>query len=108
MPLAAAALVAIPTAVVLDANRLPTFAIAWSAAAVGLLHYEWVHLLIHTRHRCRTRYYAALERHHRLHHYRNEHFWLGVTARSGDRLFRTMPDRREVELSATARSLDGV
>lgn len=100
-----AALFAVPTAVLLDANRLATFATAWSAAAIGLLHYEWVHLLVHTRYRCRSRYYAALERHHRLHHYRNEHYWLGVTARSGDRLFRTMPERRQVELSATARSL---
>ncbi len=99
------ALFAIPTAVLLDADQLATFATAWSAAAVGLLHYEWVHLLVHTRYRCRTRYYGALERHHRLHHYRNEHYWLGVTSRNGDRLFQTMPDRREVELSATARNL---
>lgn len=100
-----AVLFAIPTALLLDADRLATFVTAWTAAAVGLLHYEWVHLLAHTRYRCRTRYYGALERHHRLHHYRNEHYWLGVTSRNGDRLFQTMPDRREVELSATARNL---
>lgn len=102
---ALAALFALPIAALFDADRLATFATTWAAAAIGLLHYEWVHLLVHTRYRCRMRYYAALERHHRLHHYRNERHWLGVTSRSGDRLFRTMPKRHEVALSTTARNL---
>jgi hypothetical protein len=74
-------------------------------AAFGLAHYEWVHLLIHTRYRCRTRYYRRLAANHRRHHYRNERFWLGVTTNSGDRLFGTMP-RSQVPISATARTLD--
>jgi len=102
---ALAAVFAVPAAALFDASFLATFATAWAAAAVGLLHYEWTHLLVHTRYRCRTRRYQALERHHRLHHYRSEHYWLGVTSRSGDRLLRTMPDRGGVELSATARTL---
>lgn len=102
---AIAGAVAVPIAGLLDANVALTFLTAWAFTALGLLHYEWTHLLVHTRYRCRTRYYRALERHHRLHHYRNEHYWLGVTARSGDRLLRTMPDRGKVELSATARNL---
>lgn len=85
---------------------LGPFLTAWALAALGLLHYEWVHLLVHTRYRCRSRYYARLARNHRLHHYRNERYWLGVTTNSGDRLLGTYPaDRDDVPLSDTARSL---
>lgn len=82
------------------------FLTAWTLAALGLLHYEWVHLLVHTPYRCRTRYYARLARNHRRHHYRNERYWLGVTTNSGDRLLRTYPaDPSDVDLSDTARTL---
>lgn len=86
----------------------------WAAAATGvigallaLLHYEWVHLLVHSRYQPTTAYYRRLDRHHRLHHFRNERHWLGVTSNTGDRLLGTLPaDRSSVPLSATARSLD--
>ena len=82
------------------------FVTALACAALGLLHYEWVHLLAHTRYRCRNRYYSRLARNHRLHHYRNEEYWLGVTTNSGDRLFGTYPhDKSAVPLSETARTL---
>ncbi len=85
---------------------LGPFLTAWALAAIGLAHYEWVHLLVHTRYRCRTRYYARLARNHRLHHFRNERYWLGVTTNSGDRLLGTYPaDKTDVELSETARTL---
>ncbi|MDJ0770721.1 MAG: sterol desaturase family protein [Ilumatobacter sp.] len=85
---------------------LGPFLSAWTLAAIGLAHYEWVHLLVHTRYRCRTRYYRRLARNHRLHHFRNENYWLGVTSNSGDRLLRTYPQRKtDVPLSDTARSL---
>jgi sterol desaturase/sphingolipid hydroxylase (fatty acid hydroxylase superfamily) len=77
-----------------------------AAAWVALAHYEWTHLLVHTRYRPTTRRYARLARHHRLHHYRNEDHWLGVTSNIGDRLFGTLPkDRADVPLSPTARTL---
>jgi sterol desaturase/sphingolipid hydroxylase (fatty acid hydroxylase superfamily) len=82
------------------------FLTAWLLAAAGLLHYEFVHLMVHTRYRPHTRYYRGLARHHRLHHFRNERYWLGVTSNSGDRLMRTLPaDRGDVPLSDTARTL---
>jgi hypothetical protein len=88
---------------------LGPFLTAWTLAAIGLAHYEWVHLMVHTRYRPRTAYYRRLARNHRLHHYRNEHFWLGVTSGSGDRLLGTRPKRTaDVPLSATARSLANV
>jgi sterol desaturase/sphingolipid hydroxylase (fatty acid hydroxylase superfamily) len=78
---------------------------AWTVGLIALAHYEWTHLLVHTRYRCRSRYYRALARHHRLHHYRNEQYWLGVTSRWGDRLLGTLPERGEVPSSPTARTL---
>ena len=85
---------------------LGPFLTGWAFAAIGLLHYEWVHLLVHTRYRPTSRYYARLARNHRLHHFRNERYWLGVTTNSGDRLLRTYPKhKRDVPLSDTARTL---
>lgn len=82
------------------------FLTAWTFAAAGLIHYEWVHLMVHTRYRPRTRFYRTLARNHRLHHFRNEHYWLGVTSNTGDRLLGTLPAHKtDVELSDTARSL---
>lgn len=87
-------------------NLIGPFLTAWCLAAVGLAHYEWVHLLVHTRYRCTSRYYSRLARNHRLHHFRNEHYWLGVTTNSGDRLLHTYPRHRsDVPLSDTARTL---
>jgi hypothetical protein len=83
-----------------------SFVTAWALTALTLTHYEWVHLLAHTRYRCRTKYYRRLGANHRLHHYRNEHYWLGVTTNTGDRLLNTYPTSSgDVPLSATARTL---
>lgn len=85
---------------------LPTFLTGLVASWWTLAHYEWVHLVVHTRHRFRNRLYARLARNHRLHHYRNENYWLGVTSNSGDRLLGTLPaSKSDVPLSETARSL---
>ncbi len=67
------------------------FLTGWLVAAAALAHYEWTHLLVHARYRPSFRYYRTLERHHRLHHHRNEDHWLGITSRLGDRLFGTLP-----------------
>jgi hypothetical protein len=69
------------------------------------LNYEWIHFLIHTRHRPRTALYRRLWRNHRLHHFKNERYWYGVTMLGGDRLFGTAADPARVPLSATARTL---
>jgi hypothetical protein len=69
------------------------------------LHYEWVHFLVHTRYRPRGRLYRRLWRNHRLHHFKNERYWMGVTMLSGDRLLGTAADPARVPTSATARTL---
>ncbi len=96
----------IPLVVATGWPFLPTFLTGLVASWWTLAHYEWVHLAVHTRHRFRNRFYARLARNHRLHHYRNENYWLGVTANSGDRLLGTLPaSKSDVPLSETARSL---
>ncbi|MEO8600997.1 MAG: sterol desaturase family protein [bacterium] len=88
----------------------PTRAIALTGIAAHLVlaaHYEWVHFLVHTRVQPRTALYQRLWRNHRLHHFKNEHYWFGVTMLSGDRLLRTAPAVKDVPTSPTARSLVG-
>jgi hypothetical protein len=77
-------------------------------AFAGLAAYEWSHYLIHTPYRPRGRAYRAIRNSHRLHHYKNERYWFGVTSNVGDRVLRTFPDQRAVPRSATARNLHGV
>jgi Fatty acid hydroxylase superfamily len=75
---------------------------------VGLLGlgYEWTHYLIHSDYRPRTRVYRAIWRNHRLHHYKNEHYWFTVTSTgTADRVLGTQPDPRTVTTSPTARAL---
>jgi hypothetical protein len=81
----------------------------FAAAAVTLgLVYEWVHYLVHTEYRARSAAYRAIWRHHRLHHYKNEHYWFTVTTtNTADRLLRTQPAPSDVPTSPTARDLLG-
>ncbi|MCW2600634.1 MAG: hypothetical protein JWM02_2463 [Frankiales bacterium] len=92
------------TAVIMLAFRTPTAVTGVLAAAVLTLVYEWVHFLIHTDYAPKRELYRRLHRAHRLHHYRNENYWLGVTARTGDRVLRTNPRKEDVEISPTART----
>lgn len=67
--------------------------------------YEWTHYLIHTAYVPRTWVYRSIWRNHRLHHFKNEHFWHGVTNNVSDRVLGTNPNQRDVPKSETARTL---
>jgi hypothetical protein len=67
--------------------------------------YEWTHFLIHTAYRPRSRYYRSIWRNHRLHHFKNEHYWHGITNTIGDRAMGTLRDQADVQRSRTARTL---
>jgi len=70
------------------------------------LGYEWTHYLVHSDYRPRSRWYRAVWRNHRLHHYKNEHYWFTVTtAGTADRLFGTYPDASSVPTSPTVKQL---
>ncbi|MGH0035121.1 MAG: sterol desaturase family protein [Myxococcota bacterium] len=88
----------------------PTPALAATAVVTylaGTLHYEAVHFLVHTRVTPRTAYYRRLWRNHRLHHFKNEHYWYGVTRLEADRWLGTAPAAETTPPSPTARNLTG-
>jgi hypothetical protein len=78
-------------------------ALATGYVLVGL--YEWTHFLIHTAYRPRSTAYRNVWRNHRLHHFKNERYWHGITNTVSDRVLGTNPDQREVPRSRTARTL---
>ena len=91
----------------LGGPRLANAATGLLAGYVILASYEWSHFLIHTSYRPRGRYFRAIWRTHRLHHYKNERYWFGVTTTVGDRLLGTAPEQSLVARSPTARTLSG-
>ncbi|HLI75046.1 MAG TPA: sterol desaturase family protein [Acidimicrobiales bacterium] len=78
---------------------------AMTAIYLILLVYEWTHFLIHSTYRPRHALYRYVWRAHRNHHYRNERYWFGVTVHLADHLLGTFPNRADVEVSPTARTL---
>jgi hypothetical protein len=82
-----------------------------SAALAGccmVFVYEWTHFLIHTAHRPRSRLFRSISRNHRLHHFKNEHYWHGITSTVADHVLHTAPDQKDVPRSHTARSLQSL
>ena len=78
---------------------------AMVTAYAMLLTYEWTHFLIHSTYTPKSWYYRYIHRAHRLHHFRNENYWFGVTVHLADHVLRTFPLKDEVEPSPTARTL---
>jgi len=76
-------------------------------AYVLIVFYEWIHFLIHTSHVPRSRYYKRVWRNHRLHHFKNEHYWHGITNTISDTVLGTNPDQRQIKRSPTARAIRG-
>jgi hypothetical protein len=73
--------------------------------ALGL-NYEWTHYLIHTDYQPRTRIFKAVRQNHRLHHFKNEHYWFTVTTSgTADRALGTHPHPAAIPNSPTAKSL---
>jgi len=108
-PLEAAALLllAVPAVLAIFSLVLPLPALVTAAftgyVLIGV--YEWTHFLIHTAYRPRSRYYRSIWRNHRLHHFKNEHYWHGITNTVGDRALGIYKDQSKVRRSETARTL---
>ena len=99
----------LPAATAIALLALPTLSSGLTllvSVTALMLAYEWTHYLVHSDYRPRSRAYRAVWRNHRLHHYKNEHYWFTVTT-SGtvDRLFGTCPDPASVPTSPTVRKL---
>ena len=106
------------TLVVSLVTLIPAYLVLWSLVlpmSLGLtglctfltfgLVYEWTHYLIHTGYTPKTDWYRKLWRNHRLHHFKNEEYWYGVSRTGGDELLGTNPDPNEVDKSETCRTL---
>ena len=102
---AVSALVVLVAGTLLGGPFLPLWLTATLCSYAGLARYEWSHFLIHTPYVPRSRWYRAIWRNHRLHHFKHEGYWLGVSSNLGDRLLGTNPEARAVERSPTARTL---
>lgn len=77
---------------------------AWmSGNLIGLLHYEWTHFTAHFPAGPGTRWGRFLRRNHLLHHYHNEHYWVGVTSPLFDVLLGTWARPEAVDRSPTVR-----
>lgn len=86
----------------------PTWRVALTALVTSyslLLTYEWTHFLIHSSYRPCHRYYRSIHQAHRLHHFRNENYWYGVTVNLADHAFGTFPAKTDVPVSPTAATL---
>jgi len=85
--------------------RAPLMTVLGSYLLLGL-HYEWVHYLTHITWCPPLAYYERRVLAHRFHHFRNEHYWWGVSMGLGDRVLGTAPDARHIARSGTNRDLD--
>ena len=74
---------------------------------LGLLYYEYVHFSAHVNITPRTAWGRYMKKYHLWHHYKNEHYWYGVTNPLFDYLFGTYKDQGEAERSTTVRDLHG-
>lgn len=72
-----------------------------------LLYYEWCHYVAHRPITPLTPWGKWMKKYHLWHHFKNEHYWYGVTNPSIDLLLGTYRDVNSVEKSPTARKLDG-
>ncbi len=84
---------------------LPLWLTATLLSYLGLFRYEWSHFLIHTPYVPKTGWYRTIWRNHRLHHFKHEGYWMGVSSNLGDRVLGTNPDQRTIPKSPTARTL---
>lgn len=81
------------------------WATAMIVTAATALYYEWIHYLTHTSYRPKGWFYERQWRFHRLHHFKNERYWMGVTRHLGDMVLGTFPQADAIEKSKTAKTL---
>jgi hypothetical protein len=84
---------------------LPRMLTALAAYFPLALRYEATHFLIHTAYAPRRAFYRSLHRNHLLHHFKNEHYWFGVSMLGADHLLGTAKDPERVATSTTVRTL---
>jgi sterol desaturase/sphingolipid hydroxylase (fatty acid hydroxylase superfamily) len=82
--------------VVAGAALLPSWSLratALAMLALLVLSTEWVHFLVHAQPAPKSAWLRRRSRAHRLHHYRDERYWFGLTSGFADRVLGTAPSR---------------
>jgi 4-hydroxysphinganine ceramide fatty acyl 2-hydroxylase len=74
-------------------------------SVLALLHYEWAHYVAHIPYRPHTRFGRWMKKYHLWHHFKNEHFWFGVSSPVLDLVNGTYRMPESVARSTTARVL---
>ena len=101
----------IPTALVyygvfLAITRNPALALSLTFGSIcALLYYEWVHYIAHIPFNPVTPFGRYVKKYHLWHHFKNEHYWYGVTNPSMDLVGVTYRDVDAVERSTTVREI---
>ena len=72
---------------------------------LALFYYEWVHYVAHIPFVPVTPFGRWIKKYHLLHHFKNEHYWFGVTNPSMDVIVGTYREKAAVQRSATTRQL---
>ncbi len=85
-----------------DRDRLASLA---AGIVIATLNYEWTHYVAHIPYRPRSAWGRHLKNSHLWHHFRNEHYWFGVTHPAMDRLMRTYRRPEAVARSSTVREI---
>jgi hypothetical protein len=88
----------------LCADTPSVFTALFSFTALGV-HYEFCHFMAHSNYVPRNEFYKAVWRNHRLHHFKNETLWMGVSTLLGDQVLGTCPDQKTVARSPNCRTL---
>ena len=85
-----------------DPGRLASLA---AGIVIATLNYEWTHYAAHSAYRPRTAWGRRLKNSHLWHHFRNEHYWFGVTHPGVDLLMHTYKRPEAVARSSTVREI---
>lgn len=99
---------ALPATVLLwlAATRDPRLALTGATTYLcTVMQYEWTHFLIHTPYVPRSGWYRRRWRNHRLHHFKNDQYWFGVTTLIGDAVLRSGPEATAVPFLPRCRGL---
>lgn len=76
-----------------------------AAYATMALLYEWTHFLVHTGVKPKSAFFKRVRTNHRMHHYRNEDYWLSFVWPDVDKWLGTEPDPASVPRSTTVMNL---
>lgn len=95
------------SAVFLITSSLEITAVFMACIIFYYLLYEWTHFLAHADYTPHNAYSCYMKKYHLLHHYKNEHYWYGITTPLADILFGTFKKPAMVSKSETAKTLTG-